>query len=369
MATGSATLTYQWYNGIAPDTSSPKSGATAASCNTGSLTKTGNYWVRVTNPFGSVNSATAAVTVVTTATRPTITTQPVSISITSGSTATFSVAASGTSPTYQWYSGASGVTTTPISGATTTSFTTPALTSTTSYWVRATNAAGSADSTAATATVTGKASATVTLGSLAATYDGTAKSATATTTPSGLTVTFTYDGSAAAPTNAGTYAVVGTIANANYQGRANGSLTISNPPPSFGTWAANFEVSNGLTAGTIANHPDADFDHDGRSNLIEYAFGTSPVVANEPAPSMPLARSTVTHFVMQYQRDLTLTDLTFTAQASSDLATWKAPGDAGAPAGFTDSVIATAGAVETHEVKIPRSPGATVFMRVWVTQP
>ena len=39
----------------------------------------------------------------------------------------------------------------------------------------------------------GKASATVNLGALSATYDGSAKSATAGTTPSGLTVNLTYD--------------------------------------------------------------------------------------------------------------------------------------------------------------------------------
>jgi hypothetical protein len=71
-----------------------------------------------------------------------------------------------------------------------------------------------------------KAAATVTLGSLSQTYDGTAKAATATTTPAGLTVTFTYDGSATLPTNAGTYAVVGTIDDPNYQGSASGSLMI-----------------------------------------------------------------------------------------------------------------------------------------------
>ncbi|HEV7912585.1 MAG TPA: hypothetical protein VGP22_02360 [Albitalea sp.] len=44
--------------------------------------------------------------------------------------------ASGTAPlSYQWYEGVSGTTTTPI-GTNSASFTTPALTTTTSYWVR-----------------------------------------------------------------------------------------------------------------------------------------------------------------------------------------------------------------------------------------
>ena len=72
----------------------------------------------------------------------------------------------------------------------------------------------------------GKASATVFPGGLAQTYDGTARTVTATTMPAGLTVEFTYDGSATAPTNAGTYAVTGTVNEVNYQGFAAGSLTV-----------------------------------------------------------------------------------------------------------------------------------------------
>jgi hypothetical protein len=43
-----------------------------------------------------------------------------------------------------------------------------------------------------------------------------ARSATATTTPTNLPVNLTYNGSATAPTNAGSYTVIGTISDANY---------------------------------------------------------------------------------------------------------------------------------------------------------
>ena len=72
-----------------------------------------------------------------------------------------------------------------------------------------------------------KAPATVTLGSLATVYDGSAKAATATTTPAGLAVTFTYNGAPTAPINAGDYAVIGTINSANYVGSTTGMLTIA----------------------------------------------------------------------------------------------------------------------------------------------
>jgi hypothetical protein len=75
--------------------------------------------------------------------------------------------------------------------------------------------------------VISKAAATVSLSGLTATYDGTAKTVIATTTPSGLTVNITYNGSTTAPTAVGTYPIVATINDPNYQGSTTGSLVIS----------------------------------------------------------------------------------------------------------------------------------------------
>ena len=84
---------------------------------------------------------------------PSITTQPSNQSVTVGSTATFSVVATGTTPlTYQWQKG-----TTPITGATAASYTTAATTSSDNgaqFEVAVTNSVGSITSNAATLTVT-----------------------------------------------------------------------------------------------------------------------------------------------------------------------------------------------------------------------
>ncbi|OAQ38846.1 hypothetical protein A5893_12435 [Pedobacter psychrophilus] len=74
-----------------------------------------------------------------------------------------------------------------------------------------------------------KANATLTLSSLSKTYDGSAKSATVTTNPVGLSgVAITYAGSTTAPTAVGTYAVVASLTNANYTaGNATGNLVIA----------------------------------------------------------------------------------------------------------------------------------------------
>ncbi len=72
-----------------------------------------------------------------------------------------------------------------------------------------------------------KLSATVTLSNFNQTYDGNAKTIGVVTNPANLNVVVTYNGSTSAPTNAGTYAVVATIDDANYQGSATGTLTIA----------------------------------------------------------------------------------------------------------------------------------------------
>jgi hypothetical protein len=152
VAASGTSPTFQWYSGISGVTTSPIAGATSASFTTPALTTTTNYWARATNGAGTSDSNTATVTVAGIV-APVVTTQPISTTINSGGTATLTVAASGTSPTFQWYRGISGTTTDPVSGATSANFTTPALTSTTTYWARATNGAGTSDSNAATVTI------------------------------------------------------------------------------------------------------------------------------------------------------------------------------------------------------------------------
>jgi N-acetylneuraminic acid mutarotase len=86
---------------------------------------------------------------------PTITSQPQSRTIQSGTAATMSVAVSGTPPlSYQWYAGTSGTTAIPIAGATSSDYTTSPLANTTNYWVRVSDPYGSfVDSVTATITV------------------------------------------------------------------------------------------------------------------------------------------------------------------------------------------------------------------------
>ena len=58
-------------------------------------------------------------------------------------------------------------------------------------------------------------------------YDGVPHAAIATTSPAGLAVDLTYNGSPAPPTAPGSYAVAATINDANYFGSATGTMVIS----------------------------------------------------------------------------------------------------------------------------------------------
>ncbi len=92
--------------------------------------------------------------------------------------------------------------------------------------ITAADVAGNTDTNSLALTI-GQAEAAVTLASLEHVYDGRGKAATATTVPEGLTVLLSYDGSAVLPTNAGSYEVIGTVADANYAGAATNTLVIA----------------------------------------------------------------------------------------------------------------------------------------------
>lgn len=467
-ATGTSP-SYQWYAGASGSTTNPVAGATGSSFTTPALTNTTSYWVRVSNTAGTVDSTTATATVIT---PPAITEQPVSVSIQNGGTATFSVSATGSSPSYQWYAGISGVTTSPVAGANSSTYTTPALGGSASYWVRVSNAAGTQDSNTATATVisppsiTGQpASTTIANGnsavfSVSATGSGLsyqwfagssgntsnpiAGASAATYTTPALSTTSSYwvrvsniagaanSNTATATVNyppailaqpvsttitKGSTATISVTASGPsltyqwYQGNSgttnspvsgaisssfttpvinNGSksywVRVSNAAGSvnsvtsqistqngavtrnFGVWASEIETANGIAAGTLSN-ANGDHDKDGRSNLIEYAFGASPIIANDAAPRMPVFYQTATECFLQYQLDTTITDITVTPVAGTDLNQWLAPGASGAPVGFSNTLVSTSGNLQTRKAVLLKSSSPRCLLRIQVTRP
>lgn len=152
VAAGGAPFDYQWYRGQTGDTSNAV-GNGSQTFNTPQLTQTTSYWVKVTNDCGLVALSDTATVTVQECPKPAITSQPASQNVALNGTATLTVTTtSSTTVTYEWYRGEVGVTTNKV-GTNSPSFTTPPLTQTTSYWVRAKNSCGNTDSQKATITV------------------------------------------------------------------------------------------------------------------------------------------------------------------------------------------------------------------------
>jgi len=127
-----------------------------ASIRTTATTTAGNHAVTLTatSADGTASSATIFVTVLCDPPFILGIDQPKNATVSSGRSAQLSVKASGSGPfTYQWFTGASGLSNFPLPGGTSANFTTSALNDTTSYWVRVTNACGSVNSQTATVNV------------------------------------------------------------------------------------------------------------------------------------------------------------------------------------------------------------------------
>jgi Ig-like domain CHU_C associated len=152
VALGGSASNLQWYLGNTGDFSNPISGANSPGYTTPALNADTAYWVQASNSAGSANSNTVTVNVTITVITPPIaldppkiTKQPSATTVAKGKKATLRVLATNAA-SYQWYKGKTGNTGSPVRGATATKFTTPALKVSTSYWVRVSNAAGSANS-------------------------------------------------------------------------------------------------------------------------------------------------------------------------------------------------------------------------------
>ena len=142
------------------------------------------------------------------------------------------------------------------------------------------------------------------------------------------------------------------------------------------TRVANYLASFGLSGGNGAL--TFDYDLDGISNLMEYALGLNPTVAN-PA-GLPIAiiknYSGTNYLSMTFTRSSVATDLTYTVQGSSDLINWSdlASSVGGAPTTGVGFVSETGAApLITVEVRdtVPSNgtPGLKRFMRLKVTAP
>ena len=151
VATGTPTLTYQWYTGSSGMTSTPVIGGTTATIPVSPNINT-SYWVRVTGQCApAADSGTVTVTV-NPAICPAVVPGPPQATPVGGGFQLSITATGGTSFTYQWFQGATAGAGSPIG---TGNFLPVNPLQSTSYWCRVTNNCNNiSDSTVVTATIT-----------------------------------------------------------------------------------------------------------------------------------------------------------------------------------------------------------------------
>ena len=146
-----------------------------------------------------------------------------------------------------------------------------------------------------------KQAATVTLTNLLQTYDGALKTATALTSPTGLAVHVTYD---ATPLNAGSYQVIASVVETNYEGGATGTLTIARAPQTVAfPPIPNQVITNvvGLSATSSSGLPvsfsvaSGPAIITGGTNLSFSATGTVAIVASQSGSTNWLAAPSLTN--------------------------------------------------------------------------
>ena len=275
-ATGTAPLSYQWrQNGTTI------SGATSSTYTTPAETTSASgaqFTVLVTNTAGNATSSAAVLTVNPAPVAPSITSQPSSVTITAGQTATFSVTATGTAPlTYQW-----SLNGTAISGATSSTYTTPAETTSasgTQFTVVVSNATGNATSSAAILTVNAVPPGRLVAGASALSFGnvniGSSSSLGVTFTNSGSSnitisnVTISGPGFTASGVSAGLIVTSGQIVtlNVTFAPAATGSVT--------GSVSVVSNASNSPASITLTGTGVAPISHSGTLN---WTASTSTVI-------------------------------------------------------------------------------------------
>jgi hypothetical protein len=104
---------------------------------------------------------------------------------------------------------------------------------------------------------------------------------TATTSPTNLPVTITYNGASSAPTNAGSYTIVATVNDANYQGSATNTLAVAKATATvtLGNTSQTYDGSTrSVTATTTPPGLGTSITYDGSATAPVNA-GTYAVVA------------------------------------------------------------------------------------------
>ena len=119
-----------------------------------------------------------------------------------------------------------------------------------------------------------------------------------------------------------TLSQVGSSFNATFPSYSM-TVMVLQQPQSFTNWRAQNFTPTELADDSISG-PVADPDHDGIPNLLEYSLGLSPKAAG--SSGLPVAGtqpfSGKNYLTLNFNKPLTIGDVTYTVQVSNDLKTW-----------------------------------------------
>lgn len=309
---GEAALTYTWSalgGSFERPVSFTENGTNAAKNTTANVLVAGDYTFDVTVRDEQGLTATSSVDVTVTQTATSLVVMPSTASISYGTNQNFTASvldqfgdALSVQPSVTWSTSGGG--TIGVTGIFTPTSTGGPFTITAN--------SGTLSGTAAV-TIT-PASASVLLSNLQQIYDGQAKPVTVTTSPAGLPIAITYNGSSIVPVDFGSYTVTASITDPHYTGSATGTLVISGEP--ITTWQDESFSPAQITAGAAAD--DADPDGDGLANLAEYALGANP---NASTPAFT-PQQDANGLSVVFTRPKGLPNVTYSAESSADMVNW-----------------------------------------------
>lgn len=132
----------------------------------------------------------------------------------------------------------------------------------------------------------------------------------------------------------------------NAQGGFVGVYVAGSNTLGFSNWASGLSDTSQL----------GDPDRDGIVNLIEYAFGLQGD-RNDSIATVIVHEVVGSVMSIRYSADTALTDITYQAEWSDDLASWST-------AGILELVESTSGSVEYRVASISMPPSGRLFLRI-----
>ncbi len=137
----------------------------------------------------------------------------------------------------------------------------------------------------------------------------------------------------------------------------------STATPLLGYAAWREEAFAGATDPALVG-AEADPDRDGISNLLEYAFGTDPLLSTDTAatPTPTLAPDGAGNLVFEFRLAKGLAPLGLAVETSPTLALWS-------DSGLTPELVADEGTHRRHRVVMPLADEPRLFVRLRVTLP